>query len=58
MFEVFKDHAGEWRWRLTAANGRIIADSAEGYSKRSAVLKAIARVREVAAVATVIEKLG
>jgi uncharacterized protein len=28
---VYKDLAGEWRWRLKAVNGRIIADSGEGY---------------------------
>ena len=26
-----RESAGEWRWRLKAVNGRIIADSAEGY---------------------------
>lgn len=31
-FEVYQDAAGEWRWRLrSTANGRIMADSAEGY---------------------------
>ena len=30
-FEVYKDKAGEWRWRLRASNGKIIADSGEGY---------------------------
>ena len=33
-FEVFRDSAGEWRWRLVASNGNIIADSGEGYTKR------------------------
>lgn len=36
-FEIYKDKGGEWRWRLRARNGRIVADSAEGYaSKRNA----------------------
>jgi uncharacterized protein YegP (UPF0339 family) len=26
-----KDKKGEWRWRLKATNGRILADSGEGY---------------------------
>lgn len=26
---------GRWRWRLTASNGRTIADSAEGYMRKS-----------------------
>lgn len=25
---------GDWRWRMVAANGRIVADSAEGYRRR------------------------
>lgn len=32
-FEVYKDRRGEWRWRLVAENGRIVADSAEGYTR-------------------------
>ena len=36
-FEIYADTAGQWRWRLRAVNGRIVADSAEGYaSKRNA----------------------
>lgn len=31
QFEIFKDVAGEYRWRLRADNGKIIADSGEGY---------------------------
>jgi uncharacterized protein YegP (UPF0339 family) len=32
--EVYKDEAGEWRWRLRAGNGETVADSAEGYATR------------------------
>jgi uncharacterized protein len=28
---VYKDEAGEFRWKLVAENGEIISDSAEGY---------------------------
>jgi uncharacterized protein YegP (UPF0339 family) len=31
---VYRDDAGEFRWRLRAQNGKIIADSSEGYSRR------------------------
>jgi len=34
-FEVYKDRAGEWRWRFRASNGNIIADSAEGYINKT-----------------------
>jgi len=33
-FELFRDKAGEWRWRLRHRNGNIIADSGEGYARR------------------------
>lgn len=33
--EVYQDNAGEWRWRIRATNGEIIADSAEGYVDRA-----------------------
>lgn len=32
---VYRDQRGEWRWRRKASNGRILADSAEGYRKRA-----------------------
>ena len=35
IYVYYKDHKGEWRWRLKAANGRIIADSGEGYKNES-----------------------
>ena len=33
-FEIYKDHKAEWRWRLRAQNGNVLADSAEGYNRR------------------------
>lgn len=38
---LYRDSRGEWRWRLQAANGRITADSAEGYRRRSGAYKAV-----------------
>jgi len=32
--EVYRDDAGEWRWRTFAANGEQIARSEEGYVNR------------------------
>lgn len=34
MTEIFKDSAGEWRFRVKGANGEIVATS-EGYSTKS-----------------------
>ena len=47
---TYKDDAGEWRWRLRANNGRILADSGEGYKRRHDMDKAIAAVRRAFAV--------
>lgn len=41
---VYKDAAGEWRWSLKAANGKIVADSAEGYKNRSTMVRAMDRL--------------
>lgn len=40
---VYQDKAQEWRWRLLAHNGRIIADSAESYVTRGNVRRAVRR---------------
>lgn len=52
-FEVFEDRGGEWRWRMIASNGRIVADSGEGYSSKSAARRAIENVQSDAEVADV-----
>ena len=44
-YSVYQDAAGEWRWRLRAANNRIIADSGEGYHNRQDCLHAITLVK-------------
>ena len=44
-YEYYKDHKDEWRWRLIASNGRIIADSGEGYSSEHECLADIDRVK-------------
>lgn len=41
-FELHKDHAGEWRWRLRATNGNVVADSGEGYRRREDAERGIA----------------
>jgi uncharacterized protein YegP (UPF0339 family) len=48
-FEVFQDNAGEWRWRLVATNGNIIADSGEGYRSKQGVKRGIESVKRSAA---------
>ena len=45
-FRVYKDAAGEWRWRLVSGNGRIIAVSGEGYRHRADCLHAVELVKD------------
>lgn len=44
-YETYIDAASEWRWRLWAANNRIIADSGEGYARKQDCLAGIALVK-------------
>ncbi|HWN08410.1 MAG TPA: DUF1508 domain-containing protein [Pyrinomonadaceae bacterium] len=44
-FHIYKDQANEYRWRLKAANGRILADSGEGYTTKQACLDGITLVK-------------
>ncbi len=37
-YEVFEDKAGEWRWRLVADNGEIVASS-EAYTTKEHALR-------------------
>ena len=51
-FELFKDKKGEFRWRLKAGNGEIIATS-EGYKTKAGANNGIASVQKNAASATI-----
>lgn len=55
VFEIFKDRKKQWRFRLRARNGKIIASS-EGYvSKRNAVLS-IESIKDCAIDAVILYK--
>ncbi len=54
-FELFKDKAGEFRWRLRHQNGNIVADSGEGYTTKTAALNGIESVRKNAPTADIKE---
>ena len=38
-FELYKSPNGEYRWRLRATNGQVIAAGGEGYSSKAAAQK-------------------
>ncbi|BCM86546.1 YegP family protein [Methylobacterium indicum] len=44
-FELYRDGKGEWRWRLRAENGEVVADSGEGYVRREDCEHGIALVK-------------
>lgn len=49
-FQLYKDSAGEWRWRLrSAGNSKTIADCGEGYTTRAACLAGLRLVAGIAA---------
>jgi uncharacterized protein YegP (UPF0339 family) len=54
-FEVYEDEAGEYRWRLRASNDEIIADGGEGFSTDRGARDSVARVREYAPEADVLD---
>ena len=54
-FEVYTDKKGEFRFRLKAKNGQIIA-TGEGYSKLDSCLKGIESVRKNAKDGKIVEK--
>lgn len=47
LFRFYRDHAGEWRWRFVAANGRTMADSGEGYRTRQGAVRAQQRIVQI-----------
>ena len=53
-FEIYKDKKGEFRFRLIAANGQVIATS-EGYASKASCLKGIESVKKNAPNTDVVE---
>ena len=40
-FEIYKDKAGEWRWRLRSRNNEIVAVSSESYTRKETALASV-----------------
>jgi large subunit ribosomal protein L21 len=49
-FEIYED-AGEWRWRLRASNGEVVAESEQGFGSKSGVVRSLDVVRRNVAAA-------
>lgn len=53
-FEVYTDKAGEYRFRLKAGNGQVIANG-QGYKSKASCLEGIASIKRNAAEADIID---
>jgi uncharacterized protein len=54
-FEIYEDGKGEFRFRLKAANGEVVA-SGESYKTKSGVINGIDAVKRAAAEAEIDDK--
>ena len=53
-FEIFKDKKGEFRFRLVAANGQVIATS-QGYKTKASCMNGIDSVKKNAPKTNIVE---
>lgn len=54
-FVLYRDVNKDYRWRLVAANGNIVADSGEGYRNKSDCLATVQSIKKAIAEAPVEE---
>ncbi len=54
-FTIYQDAAGEFRFRVVAANGNILASS-QGYNQKQSAKDAIASIQKNAADAPVVDE--
>lgn len=52
--QIYRDKGGEWRWRLRAANAKIVCDSAEGYKTRHGAVQAVEALYRILAAAEIV----
>jgi uncharacterized protein YegP (UPF0339 family) len=52
-FELYKDKSGEFRFRLKAGNGEVIATGSESYGSKAAALNGIESIKRNAAEANI-----
>lgn len=54
-FELYTDKGGEYRFRLKAGNGEVIAQASEGYTTKAAAKNGIESIRKNAPDAPIVE---
>jgi uncharacterized protein YegP (UPF0339 family) len=47
-FEIYQDQAKEYRWRLKAGNGEILATAGQGYKAKADCQKGVDRIKDEA----------
>jgi uncharacterized protein YegP (UPF0339 family) len=52
-FEVYQDAVGEWRWRLKASNGQVVA-SGEGYKSKAGAKRGCEALQRAAKLARMV----
>ena len=55
-FQTYRDADNQYRWRFVASNGKIIADSGEGYKTKRAMRRGMVILRIYAANAPEVAK--
>jgi len=56
-FEIYQDKSGDYRFRLRATNGQVIA-TGQGYKSKKSCLQGVESVKKNAPVADVVESEG
>ena len=57
-FEIYKGKIGDFHWRLTHTNGRVIAKSSEGYTSKVNAINGLNSVKENAPNAIIEDETG
>jgi uncharacterized protein YegP (UPF0339 family) len=53
--EIYRDARKEFRWRVRAPNGRVVADGAEGYRNRADCVRMLTMLCRIAEVEHLVE---
>lgn len=54
-FEIYQDVSGQYRWRLIANNGEIVAAS-EAYTLKYNAIRSVNRIKILARLAIIVDK--
>lgn len=55
-FEIYEDNAGEYRWRLKASNGQVVASANKGFPAKADCQKLVNLITKEGAKAKVVEE--